>query len=468
MEPLAYQSIAQLTQQLSDGQLSLAELLDDCKRQHNRWHERLQAFEQWDETVLNAQALSASRKLPNSIDLRQQSLFGIPFSIKSVIAADGYPCFAGAARALPSDFVSQGSAITRIRAAGAIVSGITHAAEFAVGGLGVNEHWPTSRNPWDAVEHRVPGGSSAGAAVSVWEGSSVFAIGTDTGGSVRVPASASGLVGFKSTSGRWSNDGVVPLARRFDSIGIIAHRVSDVAQVFNVIDETDQVSGTVADFSNFTVRRAASVCWQELDAGIEDAVGNAIEELCRAGLIMQEESCSVHAQASDLRSDDKPNTAAIECAAMLKGPLAGHQSLLGVHVSEFLASEAHRSPEEVAARVAEVEVFQNTIRRQQSDNDITLAPTLRQTPPTLEHVQVRDNYRRYSDSLLHNTVLPSMARQCALTLPVGLDAAGMPVGLQIIAPKGCDANLLRFGLAAERVLGHSVQRLGIPPVLRVA
>lgn len=466
MKPLAYRSIQQLTKDLSSGQLPLTEFLLDCKKQHADWHECLQAYEQWNESILDRQASA----LTHSNLARQQPLFGIPFSVKSVIAVDGYDCYAGGARSLPDGFVTQGSVVTALRQAGGVVSGITHAAEFAVGGLGVNEHWPTPRNPWDALEHRVPGGSSAGAAISVWEGSSVFAIGTDTGGSVRVPASAAGLVGFKSTSGRWSTSGVVPLARRFDSLGIIAHRVSDIVGVFDLIDDLEQVGASSAEavtsvFSGFNIRLAADLCWQGLDPGILEAINVAIDELGLAGMTLNTDHCQVHAAASALRSDDKPNTAAVECAAMLAGPLSDYRQFVGIHVSEFLASEAHRPASEVAARVAEVEQFQDTVRRQQLDNDITLAPTLRETPPTLAHVQVRENYQRYSDSLLHNTVLPSMARQCALTVPVGLDAAGMPVGMQIIAPQGCDANLLRFGLAVEKVLGNPLKRLGTPALL---
>ncbi len=462
MTPLAYSSISELRQQLKSGHLSAQDLWQDCVKQHQRWHDTLNAYHLWDEELL----LSAPPVVGASKPESDYQLGDIPFSVKSVIAVDGYPLFAGGSAALPDGLFPQGDVINKIRQQGGRVSGITHAAEFAVGGLGANEHWPIPCNPWDAEEQRVPGGSSSGAAISVWEGSCVFAIGTDTGGSVRVPASASGLAGLKTTSGRWSTNGVVPLAKRFDSIGLIAHRVEDLVHVFNTVDSSDSCDLQGCKLDDFIVRRAAQVCWQDLDSGIAEAIEQAIEELCKAGMSLRSESSTVHQHAASLRDNSKPNTAAIELGALFANELSGSTQHIGQHVRDFVRSEAHRSEAEHQQRVAEVEEFQQQVSSMQQPNEITLMPTLKYTPPTVASINDADIYKRYSDCLLHNTVLASMAKQCAVTLPVGLDTKGMPVGLQIVAPSGHDAALLRFSVAAERVLGPALERLGLPPRLR--
>ena len=116
------------------------------------------------------------------------------------------------------------------------ITGKTHTVELAFGGLGVNEHHGTPRNPWDAEHARVPGGSSAGAGVSLWEGSALVALGTDTAGSVRIPASMTGTVGLKTTPGRWPTAGIVPLSPTLDTAGLLARTAADAAWAFAALD----------------------------------------------------------------------------------------------------------------------------------------------------------------------------------------------------------------------------------------
>ena len=144
--------------------------------------------------------------------------------------------FAGSPRALPETWNTEGPVIKELANQGAVLTGKTHMVEFAFGGLGTNTHWPVPRNPWDAHAHRVPGGSSSGAGVSLIEGSALVALGTDTAGSVRVPASVTGTVGLKITAGRWPIGGIVPLSPTFDTPGVLTRSVADAALVFEVID----------------------------------------------------------------------------------------------------------------------------------------------------------------------------------------------------------------------------------------
>ena len=145
-------------------------------------------------------------------------LQGVPISIKDLYAAAGLPCFAGSSRRLPADpWEKDGPIVATIcRQLGPIV-GKTHMVEFAFGGTGRNSHHGAPYNPWDAAAHRSVGGSSSGAGVSLLEGSALLAFGSDTAGSVRIPASMTGNAGLKITIGRWSTEGVVPLSFTFDT-----------------------------------------------------------------------------------------------------------------------------------------------------------------------------------------------------------------------------------------------------------
>ncbi|NIR35760.1 MAG: amidase, partial [Actinobacteria bacterium] len=156
-------------------------------------------------------------------------LTGIPISVKDLYGVDGLPTFAGTTRALPERWSRDAWLVRRLRDAGAIIVGKTHMVEMAFGGVGLNPSWETPRNPWDAGTHRIPGGSSSGAGVSLWEGSALIALGSDTGGSIRIPAALTGTVGQRTTKGRWPTTGVVPLSPTFDTVGALTRTVEDSA-----------------------------------------------------------------------------------------------------------------------------------------------------------------------------------------------------------------------------------------------
>src|SRR5580704_18368828 len=143
--------------------------------------------------------------LPFSAGVTVGPLQGLPVSIKDLFAAAGYPCFAGSSRRLPSDpWERDGPLVAKLRRQLGVIMSKTHMVEFAFGGTGHNSHWGAPYNPWDSRSHRAPGGSSSGAGLSLLEGSALLAFGSDTAGSVRIPASMTGNVGLKVTLGRWS------------------------------------------------------------------------------------------------------------------------------------------------------------------------------------------------------------------------------------------------------------------------
>eukprot|EP01043_Picozoa_sp_COSAG02_P073938 COSAG02_NODE_14585_length_1257_cov_1.586356_1_plen_309_part_01 len=204
-------------------------------KQHQPW---LGAFQ----CVVHDEALRADARridtlLARGIDLGP--LMGVPIAVKDIIQVDGLPLTAGSR--IPSEVVTQivgtseGPLMQRIRRAGCIILGKVKTVEFAYGIDGINRSWGTPWNPHDRSLHRLPGGSSSGSAVATAAGLVGFAIGTDTGGSVRCPAALCGVVGLKTTYGRWELEGVFPLSPAFDTVGALAKTARDAAIVLDAI-----------------------------------------------------------------------------------------------------------------------------------------------------------------------------------------------------------------------------------------
>lgn len=475
-------SIAALQSQLTTGELTCRELVARAVAATER-HANLTAYRVYDEQTMLAEADRAQALIQSG---RHTALTGLPVSVKDVFAIDGYDCFAGMAQPVPcewwagqqqvSDTVAQqGPVIDSIRRRdGGIIAGITHAAELAVGGVGVNAHWGAPRNPWDAEHHRVAGGSSSGAAISVISGSCVYALGTDTGGSVRVPASAAGVVGLKTSSKLWPVDGIVPLASRFDSVGVLTHSVADVIAVYSAINHglygdtsTPSVSLSGASaYRDFSFRRASPLAWAELDNGIGAALEAALDECVQDGMQLEDDDEGLFEEAAIVR-DKGPNTAAYETYRLVSR-VPDLIDSLSPYVQDFLQSASEVTPEVYYARLAALMAFRHQVSQRMGPNDIIVSPTLRWTPPRWDALDCESTYARYSDGMLHNTVLASVSGMCAISLPVGLDACGLPVGLQLSARADNDDGLLRAALCIERTIGTGLQRCGIPPMLQRA
>ncbi len=228
------ESLENLAAAMRDGGVSASGLADWAVANHDRRTETLQAYKAWEPSRFHAEAAAADAALAAGIDLGP--LQGIPVSVKDLYGLSGYPIFAGCSRELPEKWQAEGPVVRALRHQLATVSGKTHTVQFAFGALGTNPYWGTPRNPWDGENHRVPGGSSAGAGVSLIEGSALLAYGSDTGGSVRMPASFTGTVGVKTSKGRWSTAGIVPLSTTLDTAGTLTRTVADAALAFAVID----------------------------------------------------------------------------------------------------------------------------------------------------------------------------------------------------------------------------------------
>ena len=213
-------TIAEIGAKLRAGTLSAGAVIEAAIARHDSYGEALGAYKLWQPDAARTVAGAADAVFAAGGDLGP--LQGVPVSVKDLFAVDGLPSYSGTPNRLPPEFEREGPVVAAARRQLAPFPGKTHTVEFAYGGLGVNNHWGTPRNPWDAADHRVSGGSSSGAGVSLVEGSAHLALGSDTAGSVRIPASFTGNMGLKITHGRWPLDGITPLGPSLDTPGVLA------------------------------------------------------------------------------------------------------------------------------------------------------------------------------------------------------------------------------------------------------
>ncbi|RYF60274.1 MAG: amidase, partial [Comamonadaceae bacterium] len=225
-----------LSGQLAQGALSSEALTRACLERIERLDARAGSFV----TVYEQAALQQARAadIERASGLVRSPLHGIPVAVKDLCEVAGEVTTGGSAAWRGRRSQSTAKVVQRLQCAGMIVLGKTHTVEFAFGGWGTNEHMGTPRNPWSWTgAHRVPGGSSSGSGVAVAAGMAPAAIGTDTGGSVRIPSAMNGLTGLKPTHGSVSLDGVIPLSRTLDSVGPMARSARDAALLYELMRE---------------------------------------------------------------------------------------------------------------------------------------------------------------------------------------------------------------------------------------
>ena len=459
-------SIEDLASAVRDGSVSGSGLAEWAIANHESRGAALFAYKAWEPDRFRAEAAAADAVLAAGIDLGP--LQGIPVAVKDIYGVAGYPTFAGCSRELPEKWQAEGPVVRALRQQLATIPGKTHTVQFAFGALGTNAHWGTPRNPWDGENHRVPGGSSAGAGVSLWEGSALLALGSDTAGSVRMPASFTGTVGVKTSKGRWSTAGIVPLSTTLDTAGTLTRTVADAALAFAVIDpEVTEPAGAfcrrlgTASPADFHI----GVCdwyFADCDSGVAEGVKSALDELAAAGARISPVELPELDEADAIFK--RGGLAAPEFAGFINNEMAAFRDDLDPNVARrFEAMESVGAGEYMARCNQRLELARRAHDRM-AGFDAIVGPTIAITPPIVDNVVDPRDYHRHNMATARNTSTVNMLDQCAVTMPVALDAAGMPAGLHIVCPLGADETALAIALAFEKVLGTARQRLGVPPL----
>lgn len=448
---------------LREAQLSATELVESAIENYIARGEHDHAYLTWrGEAALKA-AHATDTVLSSGGDAGP--LMGMPVSIKDIYAVPGMPTYAGSARRLPPRWEQAGPMVAALSRQLPSVMGKTHTVEFAFGGLGTNAHWGAPRNPWDPVNHRTPGGSSSGAGVSLISGTAALALGTDTAGSVRIPASMTGVAGLKVTAGRWPTQQIVPLSTTLDSPGLLARSVDDLAFAFAALDEELYGKGgrlpSVPELAGLTFGVPDVFFWDDCSPGIAEAVQTAIREIEAAG---------ARIVTVDLPRTDEAyllfqqgGLAASEIAAFLNTELPEMIDVLDPNVAARIKAADNIMAWEYVRRRNVIEALSVSAAERLACIDALLTPTVAITPPTLDSLVPEGAYSKANMQALRNTVMGNFMGLCGLTLPVGKDAAGIPVGLQLLAGPWQEARLLAIGQAIEARLGNGLAILGMPP-----
>jgi aspartyl-tRNA(Asn)/glutamyl-tRNA(Gln) amidotransferase subunit A len=379
-------------------------------------------------------------------------LAGLPVSVKDLFDVSGDVTTAGSKilrDAAPA--AADALAVARLRAAGAVIIGRTNMTEFAFSGIGINPHYGTPANPYDRKTRRIPGGSSSGAAVSVTDGMAAYGLGTDTGGSVRIPAALCGIAGFKPTQRRIPLEGTFPLSATLDSIGPLAPTAACCATVFQVLAGQIPVPLPETSLAGLRLGVPANYVIEDLDAEVSEAFQAALQRLSRRGAkivelkveefdaaalanrgggLLPPEAYAVHRGYIELTQEFDPRV---------------HERILrggSVLAADYISLLATRR--QLARRFA----------RQNYDVDVLVMPTVpRIAPPIAPLERDAEAFRLANGSMLRNTSLINFLDGCALSVPIH-HAREAPVGLMIVGFSGEDERVLSAGAAIEAGLAY--------------
>ncbi len=380
---------------------------------------------------------------------RRSPLDGVPLAWKDNIDIAGAPTEAGS-RLLKGRVPARDAPVVETAArAGLIAIGKTNMVELAYSGLGHNPHTGTPRNPFDDVIARLPGGSSSGSGVAVARHLTPLAIGTDTGGSVRIPAAWNNLVGLKTTAGRISTQGVVPLSPSLDTIGPMARNVADAAALFEILCAEPRIDLMAVHAGDLRFIALEGSVLSLVEAETREIIEAAIDKLGRSGIGIERRSLASVAQAALVQSP-----AAAESYALWGAAVAARPGIAFDLVEErVIASGAITAVQYINGR-ARLEELGRRFAQETAGFDGVLMPTVAMLAPPIAEVEASaEAYRSANAAALG---LPSIANRlglCAITVPAGFAGASrLPVGLTIVGRPFEERRILQLAAAVERAL----------------
>jgi len=408
-----------------------------------------------EQAVKTAQAMDRLREA--GVDLGP--LMGLPISVKDLLVVEGMPTTAGSRLEL-EDIMGreEGSFVRALKRAGCVILGKTKMVEFALGITGVSESRGTPWNPWDASSHRLPGGSSSGAGVAMAAGLCALAIGSDTGGSVRVPAALNGTFGLKTTFGCWANDGSMALAPHLDTIGLLTASARDAAVAFAAInralglpeeDPRCQLPRP-ARLAGLRLGRPENYFFDDLAAEVASASDAALKQIAEAGALIE----GVEVPEAPEREEYFPVSLPVSLLATLGrerflaerhliDPVIALriESAFEVRASDHIALEYKR--EKSIARV----------RERFTGFDAWVSPTTASAALAVDDLADAKVGLSFALSMTRNTQPANYLELCGSSLPLPREEGDLPLGFQVMCPGGAEVQLLSISLALEELFG---------------
>jgi aspartyl-tRNA(Asn)/glutamyl-tRNA(Gln) amidotransferase subunit A len=411
-----------------------------------------------EQAIRTAQAIDQLREA--GIDLGP--LMGVPIAVKDLLVVDGMPATGGSKLEL-RDLIGreEGPFISALKKAGCVILGKTKMVEFALGITGVSESRGTPWNPWDLKTHRLPGGSSSGSGVATAAGLCAFSIGSDTGGSVRVPAALNGLFGLKTTFGLWPNIGSLALAPHLDSLGLLTRSARDAAIAFATINQSLAMPkedkryhlAQPARLSSLLFGQPKNYFFEGLASDVADATDAALDQLSRLGVGLR----ALELPEAPEREDYFPVSLPVSLLASLGrerfienkhliDPVIARriETALEVKAIDHVALENRRETSIVSAHA------------RFSELDCWISPTTASAALPVEDLVDPKAGLDFALSMTRNTQPGNYLELCASTIPLPRRSGQLPLGLQIMCPANGEFELLSMSLALEDVLGQSL------------
>lgn len=469
LEEEGFRKLKRMSSSIVNQEISSAQLVEVClERIREAPPHSNSAFVQVyaSEAQLSAASLDAKLRTPEPTN--HGPLTGIPVAVKDLLDVAGHPTWGGRPPSENEALASQDAiVVSRLRSAGAIVLGKTHLTELACVGHGYNHHYKAPTSPFkrsSCGDGFLPGGSSSGSAVAVADGLVPVALGTDTGGSIRIPAAWCGVVGFKPSFGRVPLTGCQPLGEiSLDSIGPIGRCVEDCAIVFRVLAGIAEPAHLSARPQIANMRFAIPMyCLENLDAEVDASFEAAVSAIEQAGATVQR----LNTLDPLLKEIQKLMTLTFhaEAAASLQGYLGDeHGKSLGPVVRSRIEEGSKTSAAEYLTAQKRRHKLRAEVDAVTKAYDAVLMPTVKCAPILLSEAQSSEEaLQRVAQTVSLNTRLGNLLGRCAASLPC--NRSDVPVGIMVMGEAGGDEHCLDVAMAIEAVLqtsglgGNSQQR----------
>jgi aspartyl-tRNA(Asn)/glutamyl-tRNA(Gln) amidotransferase subunit A len=404
------------------------------------------AFITVDADGARAQARQADAERARGID--RGPLHGVPISIKDLIDIAGQATTAGSLVLADNLATTDAPVITRLREAGAVLIGKTNLHEFALGTTCEDSGFGPVRHPRDPS--RSPGGSSGGSAVAVATGMSVMSVGSDTGGSIRIPASACGIVGLKPSLRDVPTDGVIPLSTTFDHVGPLTNTVEDAAALWRVLAARPTDTVATPDLSSLRFAVLDGYFLQPLESPVRDAFERTVVALRRAGAAIEKRSIAATASILD-----------VYVRVVLSEAAAWHARYLDTRGDRYrptvrarlLAGRNFTAVDYLSARES-CDAFRVSVDLALHGVDALLLPTLPILAPTLgqDDIVIGDSSVPVRAAMLRNTQLFNMTGHPAISLPMRMPDGVLPAGVQFVGRLDRTSTLLAIAAACEKIV----------------
>ena len=442
-------TLASLSSELAAGRCSSRALVEAClARIADGAGEGRRAFLQVDRDGARAQADAV-----DALRMRGTALpayAGIPISIKDLFDIAGQVTRAGSiVLSGRAPAAADAPSVARLRRAGLVLIGRTNMTEFAFSGLGLNPHYGTPLNPWQREHGHIPGGSSCGAAVSVADDMAHAALGTDTGGSCRIPAAFTGLVGYKPTARRVPLLGAVPLSPSLDSIGPIARSVHCCAQLDALLADERAAQLRDASLANMHFALPRTLVLEDMDRRVAAEFERALARLSTAGARITEIDVPEFSELPVIHAHGTIATAE---------SFAWHRPLLATRAADYdprvrarIQIGATQSAADYITLLGARKSFIAGVERRLAEFDAFLMPTVPVVPPRLAELLADDAYVRINSLVLRNSTVVNFLDGCAISIPIH-DTGEPPVGLTLACCANLDQRLFLCAAAAEAVV----------------